>query len=482
MNQTTPKKPASRRGRKSKVATTADNCRLCGRSFKIQYGNFKTGWISSENMFVEPRRNGKTLQMLAKVITADLSLELDEGNSLASKVCSPCGIKVRNCASLLHQIKENINKPNLTIAASQEATTVEDEGMKQMSKSPHSSQNKKSARVSTCSEPAPSFPDLQPSQSEFRSRRSLALGSEDKENSMADLTGAEHLPKRNRLAETSSSVKVTYAKSKKMAEYEGSEQGNLMKYITWNDWKAILNILFKPKEVQNILPGAVQAVIYREFDVYCKFPNTLKKSSPEELEKMSNAVIVEEVMSKCPIWFACARGACAKLSIPRDSKTINAITLSTAILARCRNNKLSSVPHRISTILIHSAAKSADFTRLNWLGICMSHDKTIRKQIQMGKSYNGKILSWKHKVESRHQAKKLLAEVLEKQCCESNGEALRVDVSKDTLQDYSNFTQKGFKKCAMLIADKSAVPGQLSVDEFKKVIETENSKGQKMYR
>ena len=86
MNQTTPKKPASRRGRKSKEATTADNCRLCGRSFKIQYGNFKTGWISSENMFVEPRRNGKTLPILAKVITVDLSLELDEGNSLASKV------------------------------------------------------------------------------------------------------------------------------------------------------------------------------------------------------------------------------------------------------------------------------------------------------------------------------------------------------------------------------------------------------------
>ena len=100
--------------------------------------------------------------MLAKVITVDLSLELDEGNSLASKVCWPCGTKVRNCASLLHQIKENINKPNLTIATSQEATTVEDEGIKQMGKSPHSSQNKNSACVSICIEPAPSFSDLQP--------------------------------------------------------------------------------------------------------------------------------------------------------------------------------------------------------------------------------------------------------------------------------------------------------------------------------
>ena len=105
-----------------------------------------------------------------------------------------------------------------------------------------------------------------------------------------------------------------------------------MKYITRNDWKAVVNILFKLKEVQNILPGAVQAATYREFDVYCKSLNTLKKSSPEELEKMSNAVIVKEVMSRCPIWFACARGACAKLSIPRDSKITNAIPLSTAAL------------------------------------------------------------------------------------------------------------------------------------------------------
>ena len=58
------------------------------------------------------------------------------------------------------------------------------------------------------------------------------------------------------------------------------------------------------------------------------------------------------------------------VSKPCDYKISNAIALSIAIMARCRNNKLSAVAHRISAILIHSGAKSSDFTRLNELGIC----------------------------------------------------------------------------------------------------------------
>ena len=35
---------------------TSDNCRMCGCCFKTQFSNFKSGWISSENMFVAPTR------------------------------------------------------------------------------------------------------------------------------------------------------------------------------------------------------------------------------------------------------------------------------------------------------------------------------------------------------------------------------------------------------------------------------------------
>ena len=53
MNQTTPKKRASCRGRKpKKEATALDNCRLCGCCFK-------TGWITTENSFYCATEKGK---------------------------------------------------------------------------------------------------------------------------------------------------------------------------------------------------------------------------------------------------------------------------------------------------------------------------------------------------------------------------------------------------------------------------------------
>ena len=91
--------------------------------------------------------------MLAEIFRVELSLHLEEKNSLSSRVCSPCGTKVRNCAAMLSQIKDKSNKPNpvLTMTADDDATNGEQEvlRLKRMSKSPHCSQNKKSSRVPT---------------------------------------------------------------------------------------------------------------------------------------------------------------------------------------------------------------------------------------------------------------------------------------------------------------------------------------------
>lgn len=55
----------------------------------------------------------------------------------------------------------------------------------------------------------------------------------------------------------------------------------------------------------------------------------------------------------------------------------------------------------------------------------MSHDQTIKKQVEMGQSYNAKILSWKQEVESHELSKKLLSEVIEKQSDETIVDMLR---------------------------------------------------------
>ena len=40
--------------------SASDNCRMCSCCFKTQFGNFNTGWISSENMSVAPTSTRKT--------------------------------------------------------------------------------------------------------------------------------------------------------------------------------------------------------------------------------------------------------------------------------------------------------------------------------------------------------------------------------------------------------------------------------------
>ena len=62
------------------------NCR-----FKTQFGNFISGWISSENVFVAPTRKGETLPKLADLLKNELFVVLEEGESFSTtRVCSPC--------------------------------------------------------------------------------------------------------------------------------------------------------------------------------------------------------------------------------------------------------------------------------------------------------------------------------------------------------------------------------------------------------
>ena len=60
------------------------NCR-----FKTQFGNFISGWISSENVFVAPTRKGETLPKLADLLKNELFYVLEEGESFSTRVCTP---------------------------------------------------------------------------------------------------------------------------------------------------------------------------------------------------------------------------------------------------------------------------------------------------------------------------------------------------------------------------------------------------------
>ena len=72
--------PAPRRGSKPKEPSASDKL----QNFKTQFGNFMSGWISSENVFAAPTR-------------------------LTEKRTT--GTKVRNWAAMLSQIREKLNMP-----------------------------------------------------------------------------------------------------------------------------------------------------------------------------------------------------------------------------------------------------------------------------------------------------------------------------------------------------------------------------------
>ena len=77
--------PAPRRGSKPKEPSASDKL----QNFKTQFGNFMSGWISSENVFVAPTRKGETLPKWADLLKNELFVVLEEGESFSTRVSSP---------------------------------------------------------------------------------------------------------------------------------------------------------------------------------------------------------------------------------------------------------------------------------------------------------------------------------------------------------------------------------------------------------
>ncbi len=105
-----PQKPA-KRGRKPKSSGPSDFCKICGCSFAIRLGNFgKTSYISTENLFVEPKRGGVLRRKLADVLV-DLGIAVQEDEFCSSRVWSSCSSKARSAASNVKFIKKSLARP-----------------------------------------------------------------------------------------------------------------------------------------------------------------------------------------------------------------------------------------------------------------------------------------------------------------------------------------------------------------------------------
>lgn len=79
------------------------------------------------------------------------------------------------------------------------------------------------------------------------------------------------------------------------------------------------------------------------------------------------------------------------------------VVMAVACLMKARNQRMSALQYIVSIVLHNSGAKKAAFTRLNRLGLAMSHKSTLAKLRQMAARFDARLLDWKNSIEAAGQ-------------------------------------------------------------------------------
>lgn len=247
----------------------------------------------------------------------------------------------------------------------------------------------------------------------------------------------------------------------------------IVKNFAISNFKAAVHLIFKCKELKTFIEEALKSAISGELKEYCQSDNSLlKHTSPAELAAFSNKLVCHAVSVMCPLWNAALRAAagCHRSKV-KSYKAVNVLVLCSASVAKFRHQRMLALAYRISVILLHSGAKSQDFTRLNCLGISMSHKSTIAKQQEMAKEHDSLVLTCKNKIETAKRCESLLQEVKEKQIPvpvetsdENDMEIDVYDLNQSTLASYDFFCQESYEICkGMLASSPTASPSALEV-------------------
>jgi len=278
------------------------------------------------------------------------------------------------------------------------------------------------------------------------SRKSLAKQYEDSQSDhvLSELNVDELVDK------PTTQVKVVIVNPNNRVETRMSftdDSKTLILNICRGKWSTVANVVFKHHLLRKQLLQPLRKTVAEEFKAYCRDDeqSILKDINPLQISKFSNQMLVNEVELRCPFWISCLMGACKARNTSCEStenKVINSIALSTAVAARSRNQKMSALAYRTSTILFHSGARSEDIERLSKLGICMSPDMTVDFQRKMGENCRTKVLQWKSEIEKAKLAVLLLKDVREKLAL-----AEEIQFTESKIKEYEYYTPEVFTYC-----------------------------------
>ena len=229
------------------------------------------------------------------------------------------------------------------------------------------------------------------------------------------------------------------------------ESQGIIRNVALKNWDTVANACLRHELLAPAFKEAFAKEVARECKNYTKSDSCLKESSPDQLAVFSNRTVFKEVEVNCPLLYTAlcqASNVCSLNSEESKERAINAIALAVSTLMRCRNPTMSAAAYRISTVLFHSGVSYKDFTRLNHLGVCMSHDMMVALQQKMGENFDYKAILWRKSIESNKCAKLLIEEIKQKQVPPKEEDDMDlvfdVDVSEATIERYEWYSAENY--------------------------------------
>lgn len=402
--------------------------RLCNISFKVKFGNVagKQSHSSSENLSKRKHCFGVVLANICRQVGLEF---IQDSQVFSDRVCNPCGRKIRKLGQLYQFVKAATSKTASTPSKSS--------GKRDLDTPEKASPSWRRSKVVRVNSPAPKTPLREAN----TSRKSLTFETENMCSACTSAAEDEMLRKLNvdDSPQTGLQVKVVYRNpsGQVIARIPRDEESKaLVRNIACEKWREASNVVLKHEEIASELKQGISKAVSKEFDEYLKSGSMLELRNPDELAGFSNKLFMEEVRIFCPVWYNCVLGACGLSGEDmQEGGGVNSLALATAMIARVRNTKASSIHYRISTILFHSGVKHDDLIRLNRMGICMSPDSIIRLQNKMNEQLEGRVKIWKGVIEENRGALKLAKEVERKQSSET-----QLDVNEQSLESYDFFS------------------------------------------
>lgn len=436
--------------------TAEDYCRVCKCCFKTYVGNFKKVVHSSSQNIFKPSQRKDILGVVLSDLCLKIGIPLEQGNQHSTKVCRSCSTKIQKVHELFKFLKSSINVPHKNFVTSPPSTPSSNTTTKRRLLTPDrgvSPGNRKSARNDS---PAKRNPGATSKKCLFESKVTMTQDCEDNFLSCLNIDDLKSCEGRSGLR---MKVVMVHPNGTVVVRNPRNEQTvQIIRNITEGGWAAVANAIFSHKEVdfQQELRLALQRKINKEFMSYSKMDSILTATGADDIAAYSNKLLNAEARLHCPFWTASLIGAagCAK----ELKKSVNERALTTAVIARARNPKMSVVAYRISNILIHSGSTFQDITRLSKLGVCMSPKSTVRLQEKMGEWSSAKVLKWKSTIESNKNRLQLLKEIVDTQTPSLAEDSMEVefdfDLREEALKDYKSYVPSVYKDVVNFLSEK----------------------------